>query len=230
MSLFQTTQIVCPLCKSRFSFEAVHSVNADRRPALREAILANEFQRMACPQCHEGFRLAPSFTYLDVAHGHWIVAAPVTGLADWAAREKTARELFGLVYGDGAPAAARAIGKRVKPRITFGWPALREKLVASELGLDDVVVEACKAAVMRSSRELPFNAETDLRLLNLNGDKLVMGWQRAADGTLGDVMGVPKKLYDAIAANEDGRWSSLREAFEGQLFVDLDRMLIAQPA
>src|SRR6185369_543785 len=130
----------------------------------------------------------------------------------------------------GAPAAARAIGKTVKPRITFGWPALREKLVVSELGLDDVVVEACKAAVMRGSRELPFNAETDLRLLNLNGDKLVMGWQRAADGTIGDMLGVPKKLYDAIAANEDGRWSSLRDEFEGQLFVDLNRMLVAQPA
>jgi hypothetical protein len=100
----------------------------------------------------------------------------------------------------------------------------------AELGLDDVVVEACKAAVMRGSRELPFNAGIDLRLLNLNGDKLVMGWQRAADGTIGDMLGVPKKLYDAIAANEDGRWSSLRDEFEGKLFVDLNRMLIEQPA
>ena len=29
MSLFQSTQILCPLCKTSFDFEAVHSVNAD---------------------------------------------------------------------------------------------------------------------------------------------------------------------------------------------------------
>lgn len=124
----------------------------------------------------------------------------------------------------------REVGARLKPRITFGWPALREKLLVNELGLDDVVIEACKAAAMRASSDLPFSADTDLRLMNLSGDELVMAWQRAADGRVGDALGVPKKLYDAIAANTDGRWSSLREEFDRALFVDLNRMLVAQPA
>jgi hypothetical protein len=226
MSLFQSSQIACPLCRSTFSFDVVHSVNADRRPALRDAILTNEFQRMACPKCGERFRLAPSFTYLDVAHDLWIVAAPVTGLAEWQARENTARALFARSYGDDAPEAARDLGGHMRPRITFGWPALREKILITELGLDDVVVEACKAALMRTSSELPFSPALDLRLLNIVGDKLLMVWQRSADGRLGDAMGVPKKLYDAIAANVDGRWSSLRDEFAGALFVDLNRMLI----
>jgi hypothetical protein len=230
MSLFQSTQILCPLCKTSFDFDAVHSVNADRRPDLRDAILLNEFQRLGCPRCGERFRLAPSFNYLDVAHDQWIVAAPVTGVADWEEREAAARGLFSRSYGKNAPEAARELGGQMRPRITFGWPALREKLLISELGLDDVVVEACKAAVMRSSTDLLFNAETDLRLMNLSGGKLVMAWQRAADGYVGDAMGVPKKLYDAIAANDDGRWTSLRAEFDDALFVDLNRMLIAQTA
>jgi uncharacterized protein YbaR (Trm112 family) len=230
MSRFLGTQIVCPLCKTRFAFEAVHSVNADRRPELRDAILLNEFQSLACPQCGEGFRLAPSFNYMDVGHGQWIVAAPVTGLADWRDREDDALVLFARSYGADAADAAREIGRRMTPRITFGWPALREKILINELGLDDVVVEACKAAVMRSSSKLPFSADTDLRLMNLKGDKLVMAWQRSADGQVGDALGVPKKLYDAIAANADGRWSSLRGEFDGALFVDLNRLLVAQPA
>jgi hypothetical protein len=230
MSRFLNTRIACPLCRSGFDFEAVQSINADRRPDLRDAILLDRFQAFACPQCGERFRLAPSLNYLDVGRGQWIVAAPVTGVEDWHDREEEARAVFERGWGAAAADAAQEIGRRMKPRITFGWAALREKLLVGELGLDDVVVEACKAAVMRGSRRLPFSAETDLRLMNLSGDRLIMAWQRAADGRVGDALGVPKTLYDAIAADAEGHWASLREAFDGAFFVDLNRMLIAQPA
>lgn len=112
MSRFQSTRIVCPLCKTAFAFEAVHSVNADRRPDLRKAILDNDFQFFTCPQCGEGFRLAPNFNFLDVGHGLWIVAAPVTGVADWQAREDAARALFARSYGgDAADAACERSGR-----------------------------------------------------------------------------------------------------------------------
>ena len=116
MSLFQSTQILCPLCKTSFDFEAVHSVNADRRPDLRDAILLNEFQRLGCPRCGERFRLAPSFNYLDVAHDLWIVAAPVTGVADWEEREAAARGLFSRSYGKNAPEAAPQLLAAVSAR------------------------------------------------------------------------------------------------------------------
>ena len=103
MSLFKETVIGCPSCARELSFETVHSLNADRRPDLRAAILDSRFQRTSCPHCGAGFRLDCDFTILDVKRGQWIVAAPVAGIADWEAREAEARSLFARAYGSEAP-------------------------------------------------------------------------------------------------------------------------------
>jgi CpXC protein len=48
MSKFETQTLTCPSCGEAVDFEAVASVNADRRPDLREAILDFSFQRQVC--------------------------------------------------------------------------------------------------------------------------------------------------------------------------------------
>ncbi|HEX7440384.1 MAG TPA: CpXC domain-containing protein [Caldimonas sp.] len=229
MSLFKTTSLACPSCGKALSFETVYSVNANRRPDLRKAILAGEFQRMDCPKCGARFRLDPDFNYLDVARSQWIVAAPVAGMADWKRREEAACELFQRAYGKEAPEIAQDIGAKLKPRITFGWPALREKVLAAEYGLNDVALEACKAAVMRGVKGLPVSAEFDLRLADLEGDQLIMAWLRNYDSAEGDAVKVPRSLHASVVADPTGAWASLRQEFDGALFVDLNRMLVAQP-
>ena len=225
MSLFKTTEIACPSCGKALSFESVFSVNADRRPDLRQAILAGEFQRMECPDCGARFRLDTDFNLLDVARGQWIVAAPVAAMADWPSHEQAARELFERAYGATASDLAQEIGKRLKPRIVFGWPALREKVLAAEHGLDDIALEACKAAVMRGVKGLPVSGVADLRLADVDGDQLVLAWLRSYDSAEGDAVSLPRSDYDKIAAELDGTWASLRREFDGALFVDLNRML-----
>ena len=225
MSRFKTTEIACPSCGKALSFESVFSVNADRRPDLRQAILAGEFQRMECPACGARFRLDTDFNLLDVKRGQWIVAAPVAAMADWPTHEQAARELFERAYGASAGELAQEIGKRLKPRIVFGWPALREKVLAAEHGLDDIALEACKAAVMRGVKGLPVSGVADLRLADVDGDRLVLAWLRSYDSAEGDAVMLPRSDYDAIAAELDGTWASLRQEFDGALFVDLNRML-----
>jgi hypothetical protein len=225
MSLFKTTEIACPSCGKALSFESVFSVNADRRPDLRQAILAGEFQRMECPDCGARFRLDTDFNLLDVKRGQWIVAAPVAAMADWPSHEQAARELFERAYGATAGDLAQEIGKRLKPRIVFGWPALREKVLAAEHGLDDIALEACKAAVMRGVKGLPVSGVADLRLADVDGDQLVLAWLRSYDSAEGDAVSLPRSDYDNIAAELDGAWASLRQEFDGALFVDLNRML-----
>ena len=235
MSLFKTATIACPACGSTLDFETVHSVNADRRPDLRAAILAGEFQRMTCPVCTARFRLDPDFNYLDVGRRQWIVAAPVAAVAEWPTREAAARQLFARAYGTDAPELARDIGLALRPRLTFGWPALREKLLAAEHGIDDIALEACKAIVMRAAGSVPLAADTDLRLVDVDrdvdgtGGKLVMAWLRSFDGREGDAFSVPRSECSAVAADASGTWSAFRRGFDAALFVDLNRTLLPAP-
>ena len=226
MSLFKETVFECPSCARSLSFETVHSLNADRRPDLREAILGSRFQRTSCPHCGAGFRLDCDFTILDVRRGQWIVAAPVAAIADWEAQEAAARAMFARAYGDAAPAVAREIGARLASRIVFGWPALREKLLVADLGLDDVALEAVKATVLRASASIPGRAVAELRLVAAEGNDLLLAWQRSYDGAAGPVLAAPRALHDKVARREDGDgWEAFRAGFEGALFVDLKREL-----
>jgi hypothetical protein len=226
MSLFKETVIACPSCERELSFETVHSLNADRRPDLREAILGSRFQRTNCPHCGAGFRLDCDFTILDIRRGQWIVAAPVAAIADWQAQEAAARAMFARAYGDEAPGLAREIGAKLAPRIVFGWPALREKLVVADLGLDDVALEAVKATVLRASASIPGRAVAELRLVAADKNDLLLAWQRSYDGAAGPVLAAPRALHDKVAARAPGDgWEAFRAGFEGALFVDLKREL-----
>jgi len=229
MSLFRTTQIVCPACATPIDFESVDSVNADRRPDLRLAILDGSFQQLDCPNCKTRFRLDSNFNYLDVGRGQWIAAEPVAAAGDWKEHEEIARELYSLAYGELASELAREVGAMLKPRLVFGWPALREKIVSGGNGLDDVAIEACKATAMRNTPDLPFSGDFDLRLVDVQGDKLVFGWVNPADNTTADMLAMPRTLHDEIVADEEGDWYAFKSGFEGALYVDLNRILVSQP-
>jgi CpXC protein len=228
-SRFRPVTLACPRCQAEATLDRVDAVSADHRPDLREAILAGEFQRKDCLRCGAPYRLDTDFTYLDAARGQWIVAAPVAALAEWRLRERVAREQFARAYGAAAPAVARKAGAKLAPRIVFGWPALREKLRAVAHQLDDVVLEACKAALLRQLGTLPFGPDTDLRLVDVSAKRLVLAWVRPADSGIGEMVGVPRSLYDEIAADSAGAWAAWREDYAGALFVDLNRELVPQP-
>jgi len=230
MSIFQATRLDCPQCGTAVDFRAVHSVNVDRRPDLRTAILRGEFQRETCPSCGTGFRLDAAFLYLDLGRRQWVAAQPVPGLAEWPERETRARALFDDTYGEHASAIAREISQGVQPRLVFGWSALREKLIAAEAGLDDHALELLKLAMMRNLPSSPFARGTTLRLMDSVAERLLMGWVRNADDAVADLRWVPRELYDDIVADaglgDKSLWGELRAQFAGALFVDVDRLLV----
>ena len=144
----------------------------------------------------------------------------------WLPRSGAAATQFARAYGSDAPDVAREIGARLTPRVVFGWPALREKLLVGDLGLDDVALEAVKATVLRASASIPGRAVSELRLVATDKNDLVLAWQRSYDGAAGPVFSVPRALHDRIAAREEGDgWDAFRAGFEGALFVDLKREL-----
>lgn len=225
MSLFEHVMLPCPACGEQVEFEAVASVNADRRPDLREQILGDTFQRQPCPKCGVPFRLDPQFTYLDVRRGQWIIVHPFGSIGEWETLEAQARAAFDRSYGAMAPPAARMIGRDLQPRVVFGWPALREKIFAAAHELDDIELELTKIAVLRGSTEVPLTAQTELRLVSFAADELILSWVVAESGEVAQNLGVPRELYDEIAADKTG-WQPLRDELSGRCFVDMQRLML----
>jgi len=229
VSIFRKTSLACPACKAAVEFDEVHSVNADRRPDLRLAILDDTFQQQVCPNCGRQFRLDPAFNLMDTRYGQWIDAAPLSELKNWKAREEHSRSLFNRAYGAEASELAQEIGAGLTPRLTFGWPALREKLLAAENQLDDTALELCKAVVMRNA-DSPVSARSELRLIDVTEDELTFAWMLSADESPGPTLRLGRALYEEVAADGDGDWDELKDDFANALFVDLNRLMISGEA
>jgi len=228
MSLFRTVEFPCQACGVVVPFELNHSVNADRRPALRTEILERRFQQQPCPSCKVVFRVEPEFTYIETKARQWIAVWPSAQRRDWADRQERSRAAFDKAFGKDAPGAAATIGTTLRPRVVFGWEALHEKLVASADGIDDVQLELAKMAVMRDLDDVPAPDRFELRLLGTRGDdaakELLLGWFRHGNERLADSLVVPKALLDEIEQQPDA-WAELHAELVDGMWVDMQRLM-----
>ena len=208
------------------SFDLVHSVNADRRADLRQAILDRSFQRETCPSCGMTFRVEPEFTYINLKRGQYVAVWPISKRAQFKALEARSRAAFDKAFGSGAPPEAQALGKKVAMRMVFGWPALNEKLLAAENGIDDRSLELAKVGIVRNLDEVPVGDEMELRLVAVMDGELKLGWIRARSDELTDVIGVPRAVIAEVEADPEA-WAALREDVVGGAYVDYARGLIA---
>ncbi len=226
MSLFEPAEVPCPACGALLEFDLATSVNADRRPDLRLEILAGTFQRLACPACATLVRLPPALTYMHVAKGQWILAKPAAEFANWAQLEAIARQTFELAYGAAASRPAQLIGRGLRPRIVFGWAALREKLLAAEEGIDDVLLELLKLAALRNVSGAALNDESELRLLDADADTLTLAWLVSETEQELSSLQLPRSALAGIAA-DTAAWAPLRARLSAALFGDFGRLLLA---
>jgi len=225
MSIFEPAEVPCPACGATMTFDLVTSVNADRRPDLRISILDGTFQLAVCDGCGGTTRLPPTLVYVDVGRGQWIVTKPAAEYPDWAQLEAIARQTFELSYGPAASVPAQRIGKRMHPRIVFGWAALREKLLAAEEGVDDVLLELLKLAVLRQVSGAPLNDESELRLIDANNDVLILAWLISETEQQLSTLEVSRVALDEVAA-DNAVWAELRQRLTAALFVDFGRLLL----
>ena len=225
MSIFNRYTVQCPECGTEQTIALVASVNADRRPDLREQILRHEFQAQTCVSCAASFRLPPRFTYQHFAQQLWVIVVPRTDLPKWQELDAETTEIFATNYGPDSPPLAQQIGREISPRLAFGWPAIREKLVARAAGLDDVDLELTKMAVIRQVPGSPLTDDTELRLDRVEGDTLVLAWVEGVAEAPLKALRVPRGLYDEIAADTTA-WAPLRAQLAGHAFVDLNRLLL----
>lgn len=223
MSIFVPLTVKCPTCEDEFDVDIVESVNADRRPDLREAIVDGSFQVVSCSHCAVEFRLDPMFNYLDIGRGQWLSVLPADRMPDWIDSEDEANQVFALAYGDQAPGAANEIGKDLSPRLVFGWPALREKLTAKDLEINDVTLELTKLAVIESTGGGPISQGAELRLLSQQDDNLVFGWIVANDDNLVEGLTVPHALFQSIVDKLED-WNEIEKQLQSGPFVDIQKL------
>ncbi|MEP5729446.1 MAG: CpXC domain-containing protein [Sulfitobacter sp.] len=224
MSLFSTSALTCPKCETTTDFPAAGSVNADRRPDLRQAILDDNFQTMACPTCAEVLRLEPLVNYLDVASGLWMAAYPARQLGAFGSLEAEAQALFDESYGSNAPQPAREVGAQLHARLTFGWPATREKILIRHNGLDDVLIEMLKLDLLRRLPQAPLRPGVDLRLIAISEDSLDFVWIENDSETILSGFEARRTLLTDIEENQD-QWAPTRPSLVAGMFVDIQRVL-----
>jgi hypothetical protein len=227
MSLFQTVTLACPACSTPVEFELVASVNADRRPDLREAILDGSFQREACSSCGTHFRAEPQFIYIELGRRLYIAVWPLAQRHDWRACVAMCRQAFDLAYGERAGPEARALAEGVALRTVFGWPALREKVLAAQAGIDDTTLELAKLAVLRRLERAPLPGRLELRLLGVAGNGLQLAWVDAHSGRSEQAIEVDAGLIAQIEA-EAPAWQSLRDELLAGPLVDFQRELLGR--
>ena len=226
MSLFVYARSICGQCGAVAEQDLSASVNADRRPDFRQAIIDGTFQAVGCAECGAAMRLPAHLSYLDVGRGQWILTEGIDHLPEWRAVEAEARDIFDRSYGSAAPPIAREIGGELTPRLVFGWPALREKLICHELELDDVTLELLKIAMLRTIPDPPYADAHELRLTGGEDDVLRFSWVEAESESRLGSLDIDRGVYDDIVGDPGG-WSALRGDLVGGFFVDLKRLIFA---
>ena len=224
MSVYTTQTFVCPECGEALEYDSFDSINADRRPDLREEILAASLSVAHCAACDKDFRPEPDLNYLDFENGLWVLAQPIYNISIWNTEEQKATELFAGAYGANAPASAQEIGDALSPRLTFGWAGFREKLVLKEAGLDDLTMEKTKMAILANRPGNPVEAGVELRLLQARERVFLMAWTNALTGEHQQQFEIQRGLYESVAESED--WGEIDAKLQGTLFLDIQRMFI----
>jgi len=227
VSLFHPITVKCPFCDELVTVNAVGSVNADRRPDYRDAILEDRFQDTTCGSCEKSFRLQPEFNYLDAARRQWISALPAADMPNYLALEDEMTELFATSYGSKAPVAAQDVGKTLDVRVTFGWPAIREKLFARANNIDDVSLEIMKLDVLRQLPSAPLGPGIELRLVDMLGDDMIFAWLRTQAEEALEQFKVPAAWFHGIADNPDP-WTAIRIKLTNGPFVDMQKLYMGE--
>jgi hypothetical protein len=171
--------------------------------------------------------MEPELSYMDMRRGQFLAVWPSEAVEEFEAYEERSKSRYEQAYGADAPPEAQDIGRLLTPRVVFGWIALNEKLIAQQGGVDDVLLELAKLAIIRTDADGPgLGTGIELRLIGVEEAKLVLGWFPRGSEELSDVLAVSKDLLQEIDSQPD-QWKDLRDELASSYFVDYRRFFIA---
>jgi len=208
MSQTATREIECN-CGVKLSVFCADSINAERHPHMRQAVLDRQLHVFRCTSCNVGIVVENRFWYIDLERGQFYGVFPTAERAHERACAQAVHDAFELALGSKAGATARALfpTDKMHVRVCFGNEELREKMIIQEAGLLDLAVEVLKAKLLVETHRFGADvAKLGVHTLRLdhvedNGD-LAFHFEQSGTPTRVLEVGVviSRAQYDEIAA------------------------------
>jgi hypothetical protein len=203
MSQTATHEVRCT-CGAIVSVFCADSINAERHPHMRDAILARTLHVFRCEACQAQLAVDKPFLYIDLGRRQLYGVHPPALRAHARAHAEELALVFERTLGERGGEAARAAfgGDGFHVRVCYGNEELREKLVAHDAGLRDLPLEALKAELLAGTPALREAGVIALHLDRAVAGELVLLAERATSPpTLLDrAVTAPRASYDSLAA------------------------------
>jgi hypothetical protein len=223
LTTVRKSTVVCGACGTQNRIPLVELVDADRRHDQRQAILERTLQRVRCSGCEAFVRSEPDMIYFERSRDLWITAYPRENVDSWSELEPQAQVTFDDYRRSVSDIASRMGQAALRRRVTFGWEALREKLLLAQNGLDDVTAELCKLSLIRDGRCPRPDGPAELRFCEFGEEDCTIATVVPAMDKPMESTAVPRSQFDEIGAGRE-EWRAPREELSTGSFVDLRRL------
>lgn len=213
MSQTKTYPIACPKCGLEQDAELYDAVNVAEDPELREALLRNELNQVACEGCEFSFRVDKPLLYHD---------ADAAVMIYWLAVQDDHAELAEEEFRQSVSALNQAMPEDVRVpdiHLVLHRAELVERIFLVEADLDERVVEYIKYTIYSQNmsrlpareKRLLFNAEDS------NDETLYLVVQDVASRQLEGMLEYQREAYEALCDlfDRDDHTPSLLELFPG---------------
>ncbi len=223
MSMQNMQEIPCRNCSASNTIEIYHTVNIGRLPTLKEQILNDKLQSINCKNCGARVRVEPLFPYIDLKNKLWIATRPASEIILWREIEEDSANIFNLSLGPDAPGSTHEMNTDIKPRVVFGWSALKEKLLAHDAGISDVELEMAKVATLKSGAVTIPNTLSNMRLVGFSNEFLILCWfDQTTQKKISNEFHIDYSSINDMRKNPE-RWANLKEMIDVGLYIDLGR-------
>ena len=221
MSRVVLGRVTCPSCHTEHRLKVAQSMNAGRHPAVLSELLSRTFQQFQCEQCGRPFHVDQPFTLTHLEAGYLIGVLPKALEPKWTHWEGVTEAPFARITGPSAGPIARRLAEGVRVRTVFGLEAAREKVLAFQAGLDDVILEALKLRLIKALG-LPLGPASRPRLEE--AEEEVLTFTVLDEGEVRSFE-VSRELYEDIL-DEPEAWAGALGPLSEGAYVDLGRLLL----
>lgn len=220
--------VACPSCGKEDSYAITRNINATWKPFYRDKIMDGSLHRVACAACDHEFFIDAPLHYCDFRRGEWIMMYPLAWEPRWRDWADDVNQSYDLSYaGPETPPWVRNNPPDMWRRAVFGLPAMREKLILHEAGIDDVSVEALKMHMLLANEATAPIPEYRPRCVAVDERSLLFSqWLDSGDGLVPGALSISRA--DVLGAQNALRSTSLVARLQESPYVDLGAIMYAE--